>query len=76
MAVRRAFIRARGDKINPKSGGKMTWGEFKRKVEEEGLKDEDEILWIVWPSGSLEKNGEIHCYRNEFGWEIVVKNDA
>jgi hypothetical protein len=54
----------------------MTWGEFKRKVEEQGLKDEDEILWIVWPSGSLEKNGETHCYRNEFGWEIVVKNDA
>ena len=50
----------------------MTWGEFKRKVEEKGLKVEDEILQIVWPSGSLEKNGEIKCYRNEFGWEIVA----
>jgi len=54
----------------------MTWGEFKRKVEEQDVQDKDDILRIVWPSGSLEKKGEIRCYKNEFGWEIVVKTDG
>jgi len=33
----------------------MTWGEFKRMVEEQGLKDSDEIEYIDWTTNNNRK---------------------
>ena len=57
-------------KLYVPNSGKLTWGELKRKVEEAGIKDEDEIdnITVSWGSAV-----DLDVKKDEiFGWQIYL----
>lgn len=45
----------------------MTWGEFKRWMEDGGVKDEDEIWYMDWHRDPWDQKPE----KNDEGWSVT-----
>jgi hypothetical protein len=57
---------------------RLTWGEFKKQVEAQGIRDDDVISYIdTYGSGCWDVLEKVHAWKNpEFGVEITCDGNA